>query len=239
MSRRPAFAIGPASVGLDRCVHRGKCAVAQGREEHKWPNGVQRTHSCATTAVGPRAVSEQFQIRAGKRPFDSAATGVVAMPDPCARGLDALSLPTLMCSPAWVRLQFIRRVWDGDERGGSGMTGDEDSSVIPNHWPDSLDAMTAAPDHHEILLENDRIGVLDTRLGPGERTPVHTHRWPSVLYVLSWSDIIRCDVDGNVLLNTRTVGSKPNKGATLWLTLWGRTPRETLTPRSCALSPLN
>jgi hypothetical protein len=58
--------------------------------------------------------------------------------------------------------------------------------------------------------------VLDTRLGPGERRPVHTHRWPSVLYVLSWSDIIRRDVDGNVLLDTRTVGSKPNKGATLW-----------------------
>jgi hypothetical protein len=96
------------------------------------------------------------------------------------------------------------------------MTGDEGSSVIPNHWPDSLEAMTAAPDHHEILLENDRIRVLDTRLGPGERRPVHTHRWPSVLYVLSWSDIIRCDVDGNVLLDTRTVRSKPNDGATLW-----------------------
>ena len=39
----------------------------------------------------------------------------------------------------------------------------------------ALDAMVAAPDHHEILLENDRVRVLDTRLGPGERTPIHTH----------------------------------------------------------------
>jgi hypothetical protein len=96
------------------------------------------------------------------------------------------------------------------------MAGDETSSVGPNQWPNSLDAMTAAPEHHELLLENDQVRVLDTRLGPGECTPVHTHRWPSVLYVLSWSDVVRCDVEGNVLLDTRTQGSKPDNGATLW-----------------------
>ena len=37
---------------------------------------------------------------------------------------------------------------------------------------DGLDAMAAAPDHHAILLENDQVRVLDTRLAPGERTPV-------------------------------------------------------------------
>jgi len=96
------------------------------------------------------------------------------------------------------------------------MAGDENSSVGPNQWPHSLDAMTAAPEHHELLRENDRVRVLDTRLGPGERTPVQTHRWPSVHYVLSWSDIVRCDVEGNVLLDTRTQRSKPENGATLW-----------------------
>ena len=34
-----------------------------------------------------------------------------------------------------------------------------------------LDAMTAAPDHHKVLLENDKVRVLDTRLGPGQQTP--------------------------------------------------------------------
>ena len=29
-----------------------------------------------------------------------------------------------------------------------------------------LDAMAAAPDHHKVLLENDKVRVLDTRLGP-------------------------------------------------------------------------
>jgi quercetin dioxygenase-like cupin family protein len=43
---------------------------------------------------------------------------------------------------------------------------------------DPLDAMSAAPHHHEVLLENETVRVLDTRLAPGERTPVHTHQWP-------------------------------------------------------------
>jgi len=70
---------------------------------------------------------------------------------------------------------------------------------------DALDAMTTAPDHHEVILENDHVRVLDTRLGPGERTPVHSHRWPSSLYVISWSDFLRRDADGNVIVNRRTL----------------------------------
>jgi hypothetical protein len=118
----------------------------------------------------------------------------------------------------WIGLSAleIRRTCDGDQRGGTSMSGGGDSSLSPNQRPESLDAMTAAPEHHEILLENDRVRVLDTRLGPGESTPVHTHPWPSVLYVLSWSDFIRCDAHGSVVLDSRTLGARPDKGATLW-----------------------
>ena len=80
-----------------------------------------------------------------------------------------------------------------------------------------LDAMTAAPDHHEVLLENDRVRVLDTRLGPGERTPVHTHAAPAALYVMSWSDFIRRDADGNVIVDSRDWPSRPAPGEALWL----------------------
>ena len=80
----------------------------------------------------------------------------------------------------------------------------------------ALDAMTAAPDHHEILLENERVRVLDTRLGPGESTPVHTHCWPAVLYVLGWSDFIRHDADGNAILDSRARGMKPATGSAIW-----------------------
>jgi quercetin dioxygenase-like cupin family protein len=81
---------------------------------------------------------------------------------------------------------------------------------------DTLDAMTAAPDHHEVLLENEKVRVLDTRLGPGESTPVHTHCWPAVLYVLGWSDFIRHDAEGNPILDSRDQGMKPANGSTLW-----------------------
>ena len=38
---------------------------------------------------------------------------------------------------------------------------------VTEQWPASLDAMVAAPAHHEVLLENERVRVLDTRLRPG------------------------------------------------------------------------
>ena len=80
----------------------------------------------------------------------------------------------------------------------------------------SLDAMSAAPDHHDVLLENEHVRVLDTRLGPGERTPIHTHQWPAVLYIMGWSDFIRYDPEGNVLVDSRSMGSKPAVGTSLW-----------------------
>ncbi len=55
------------------------------------------------------------------------------------------------------------------------MIGETAGNSAHEQWPESLDATTAAPNHHEVLLENDRVRVLDTRIGPGERTPVHTH----------------------------------------------------------------
>ena len=52
-------------------------------------------------------------------------------------------------------------------------------------WPDSLDARTAAPRHHSLVLENERVRVLDTRIPVGDTVPVHTHRWPAVYYTIS------------------------------------------------------
>ena len=88
------------------------------------------------------------------------------------------------------------------------------SSARP--WAESLDALIAAPGHHSVLLENDRVRVLDTRIAPGETVPVHTHRWPSVLYVLQWAHCVRRDTGGSVLMDTRIGGSIPQAGAVLW-----------------------
>lgn len=81
---------------------------------------------------------------------------------------------------------------------------------------DAFDAMIKAPDHHHLLLENGKVRVLDTKVKPGERTPVHGHEWPAALYVLSWSDFVRFDPNGSVLLDSRINLTRPRVGAVLW-----------------------
>lgn len=72
----------------------------------------------------------------------------------------------------------------------------------PWPWPASLDGPTAAPDHHRILWENDRVRVLETTIAPGGTTPIHTHEAPTVMYVLSGTSFIRRDEHGTVMVDT-------------------------------------
>jgi quercetin dioxygenase-like cupin family protein len=83
-------------------------------------------------------------------------------------------------------------------------------------WDENLDAMIAAPEHHKILLENSQVRVLDSWIKPGETTPVHTHRWASVLYILGTSDFIRYDADGNIIFDSRNSTAKIENGTALW-----------------------
>ncbi len=85
-----------------------------------------------------------------------------------------------------------------------------------NPWPEALDALRAAPDHHTLLFENEAVRVLDTRIAPGDRTPVHTHRWPSVLFILSWGAFVRRDAAGTVLLDSRTSPPLASPPRALW-----------------------
>jgi hypothetical protein len=50
----------------------------------------------------------------------------------------------------------------------------------PSTWPPELDAVVAAPKHHKVLFENERLRVLEVTLEPQDEEPVHHHRWPSV-----------------------------------------------------------
>jgi mannose-6-phosphate isomerase-like protein (cupin superfamily) len=86
----------------------------------------------------------------------------------------------------------------------------------PQSWPDHLDALIASPDQHELLFENERVRVLHTRIKPGERTPVHTHRWPGILYILSWGSFIRYDDQGEVLVDSRKVEALRQPPAVMW-----------------------
>jgi hypothetical protein len=84
------------------------------------------------------------------------------------------------------------------------------------NWPDQLDALVAAPENHHVMLENDRVRVIETRVPVNATTPIHTHRWPSVEYVLSTTDFIRRDGDGHVLYDTRTAHDRPAPLEVLW-----------------------
>jgi len=82
-------------------------------------------------------------------------------------------------------------------------------------WPEELDALRAAPKHHALLFENEAVRVLDTSVGPGETVPLHTHRWPSVLYILSWSDFVRRDAAGVLMADSHVIGGLP-EGSARW-----------------------
>jgi quercetin dioxygenase-like cupin family protein len=74
----------------------------------------------------------------------------------------------------------------------------------PESWPASLDALIAAPGHHTLLIENERVRVLQTLIPPGDIIAVHTHPWPSVIHTLSFSHFLRRDGKGAITQDTRT-----------------------------------
>jgi predicted metal-dependent enzyme (double-stranded beta helix superfamily) len=50
-------------------------------------------------------------------------------------------------------------------------------------WPETMDALQAAPASHRLLLENDRVRVLDVVIEPGTREPEHTHQAASLMII--------------------------------------------------------
>jgi hypothetical protein len=53
------------------------------------------------------------------------------------------------------------------------------------NWSPFLDAVQAAPKSHRVLIDNERVRVLEVVVQPGQKEPIHTHQWPSVMYVTS------------------------------------------------------
>ena len=92
----------------------------------------------------------------------------------------------------------------------------EDEANQQIQWPGELDALIASPQHHKLLFENEFVRVLDTNIAPGEITNVHTHQYSASLYFLSWSDFIRYDEKGNVLVDSKTLSKTPTIGSAFW-----------------------
>ena len=81
---------------------------------------------------------------------------------------------------------------------------------------DPLDAVSASGEHHKVLLENDRVRVLETIIPPGEQTALHSHVWSAHLYILSWSDFERFDADGTVIFRSSDLERRPQPGTSVW-----------------------
>ena len=95
-------------------------------------------------------------------------------------------------------------------------TNDSKSNQQEWPYPDSLDALIAAPEHHTLVFENEFVRVLDTRIAPGEVNQIHTHQWPCVVYSQSWSDVVRRDADGNVIFDTRQLPESATPPKAIW-----------------------
>lgn len=82
---------------------------------------------------------------------------------------------------------------------------------------ESLDGVIAAPEHHRVIFENERVRIVEFKVKPGEFVPVHTHRWATVNYVISLSDFLSYDADGSLKFDSRAEKTQIKEGAVFCL----------------------
>jgi quercetin dioxygenase-like cupin family protein len=83
----------------------------------------------------------------------------------------------------------------------------KENPVSPWPWPDSMDAVQAAPKNHKVLYEDENVRILSVTVEPGEKENPHSHRWPSVLIFDSYPKLKNTTSDGTILLRN---GVGPN-----------------------------
>ena len=71
------------------------------------------------------------------------------------------------------------------------------------------DPVKTSPQYYKVLLENDQVRVLEYRLKPGEKEPMHSHP-AGVVYVLSGAKLKVSYADG------RTEEKAAATGETIW-----------------------
>jgi hypothetical protein len=106
----------------------------------------------------------------------------------------------------------------------SGCSGSDQASRAPAAadpegcaWPASLDAVAAAPGNHRVLLENDRVRVIEITVAPGEREPVHAHCMPSVGYVMYEGKYRDYDDQGKLLSEGKESLPESQFPMTIWI----------------------
>jgi predicted ester cyclase len=91
------------------------------------------------------------------------------------------------------------------------------AEIKQESWDDALDAVVAAPENHQVLLENERVRVLSSNVLPGATVPLHTHKYPSVVYVLENGDFVRYDAEGNEASSSHQLPAEVKNQTVMWL----------------------
>jgi len=66
---------------------------------------------------------------------------------------------------------------------GTASTIDNSLSSAKWAWPDSLDAVKAAPENHHVVYEDSTVRVLQVLLDGHKVEPIHTHKWKSIMWI--------------------------------------------------------
>ena len=83
-------------------------------------------------------------------------------------------------------------------------------------WPPTLDALQAAPASHRVLLDNDRVRVLEVMIEPATREPEYLHQAPSVM-IVDESARIRYYAGGTVLFEPQPPSRSPPAVRVRWM----------------------
>ncbi|MBI3349198.1 MAG: hypothetical protein HY020_18555 [Burkholderiales bacterium] len=87
----------------------------------------------------------------------------------------------------------------------AGVVATAQANFADRWWRPELDATAAAPQHHKVLLENDEVRVLEVTVAPGEREPLHVHRYPAVMIIDTSPHMVEHLQDGS----SRDLGVRP------------------------------
>ena len=76
--------------------------------------------------------------------------------------------------------------------------------------------LEAAPEHHEPLLENEFVLVLDVSIPAGATVPAHLHPWPAVFVTLKPGHLLFRNLAGEVVREARPPSELPEKPRVEW-----------------------
>lgn len=76
-------------------------------------------------------------------------------------------------------------------------------STVPDVGLQTYFPLTAAPENHKVLLENEFVLVLDVSIPPSATVPPHLHPWPAVFITMKQARLAFRNLDGVLIRETR------------------------------------